>query len=207
MNDSDDRINITSGTASTHEQEEAEARRIAMLGGGKLLVVMAENQVTVEQIASKLEVDPLEVRTVLLGENYEAYLPIAAVCLALGIKMDIDPRPIETILAGGNSALSQSGSPIFRSGTAAVICRRTGTSEASAPTEEERPMTTVISEVYTAFLSAGIPEDKAIAAAKALTDARNAPKGDIEKIVYEAFLLVGVSENKARAAAKAMADN
>ena len=73
----------------TPENVEAEARRFAMRSGGILLMAMAENRLTERQLAAMLEVNPRQVRTLILGENYKAYLPLAALCLALGIKMDL----------------------------------------------------------------------------------------------------------------------
>jgi len=46
-------------------------------------------------------------------------------------------------------------------------------------------MSTLIIEVYEAFLSAGVPEDKARAAAKAMADDQSATKGDIAKLDKE----------------------
>ncbi len=46
-------------------------------------------------------------------------------------------------------------------------------------------MSTIIVEVYEAFLAAGVPEDKARAAAKAMSDDQNATKSDIAKIDKE----------------------
>jgi hypothetical protein len=43
-------------------------------------------------------------------------------------------------------------------------------------------MSTLIIEVYEAFLAAGVPEDKARAAARTFSDDQNASKGDIEKV-------------------------
>ena len=46
-------------------------------------------------------------------------------------------------------------------------------------------MSTLIIEVYEAFLAAGVPEEKAKAAAKALSDDQSATKGDIVKLDKE----------------------
>ena len=91
MNDSDDGITITSATGNrtfTPEQK-AEARRIAMRTGGILRMAMAEKGLSDKTLAAMLEVDPQELRAQLLGEAWEDYLPLAAMCLALGIKMDL----------------------------------------------------------------------------------------------------------------------
>jgi len=86
MNDSDDNgINIT----ITPEKVEAEARRFALRSGGILLMALAEHGLTEEQLASMLEVDRQEIRTILMGEIWESYLPLAGLCLAVGIKMDL----------------------------------------------------------------------------------------------------------------------
>jgi hypothetical protein len=92
MTDKDeDRLNIT--TISVHsitpEQVEAEAKRFAMRTGGILLMAMAERGITEKQLASMLEVSSKQIRNQLIGEAWRSYLPIAALCLALGIKMDL----------------------------------------------------------------------------------------------------------------------
>ncbi len=46
-------------------------------------------------------------------------------------------------------------------------------------------MSTMISEVYDAFRSAGVPEDKARAAAEALSEDQLATKADISKLEKE----------------------
>jgi ribosome-binding protein aMBF1 (putative translation factor) len=92
MNDSDDGITITSATGSrtiTPEQVEAEARRIAMRTGGILRMAMAEKGLSDETLAARLEAEPEDVCAQMLGEAWESYLPLAAMCLALGIKMDL----------------------------------------------------------------------------------------------------------------------
>jgi hypothetical protein len=56
-------------------------------------------------------------------------------------------------------------------------------------------MSTLIIEVYEAFLAAGIPEDKARAAARAMADDQNATKADIAKLDKELAIvkwMVGV---------------
>jgi len=50
-------------------------------------------------------------------------------------------------------------------------------------------MSTIIIEVYEAFLSAGVPEDKARAAAKAMSDDQNATKSDINKLDKERAII------------------
>jgi hypothetical protein len=47
----------------------------------------------------------------------------------------------------------------------------------------------MILEVYDAFLSAGVPEDKARAAAKALSDDQLATKADIVKLEKELLII------------------
>ena len=86
-----DRLELTTieTTAITPEQVEIEAKRFAMRTGGILLMAMAERGVTDKQLASMLEVNPRQIRSHLMGEAWKSYLPIAALCLALGIKMDL----------------------------------------------------------------------------------------------------------------------
>jgi hypothetical protein len=50
-------------------------------------------------------------------------------------------------------------------------------------------MATMISEVYVAFRSAGVPEDKARAAAEALSEEQLATKTDIAKLEKELHVI------------------
>jgi hypothetical protein len=50
-------------------------------------------------------------------------------------------------------------------------------------------MATMISEVYDAFRSAGVPEDKARAAAEALSEDQLATKSDIAKVEKEIIVM------------------
>ena len=50
-------------------------------------------------------------------------------------------------------------------------------------------MATMISEVYDAFRSAGVPEDKARAAAEALSEEQLATKSDISKLDRELLVI------------------
>lgn len=50
-------------------------------------------------------------------------------------------------------------------------------------------MSTMISEVYDAFRSAGVPEDKARAAAEALSEDQLATKADIVKLEKELLVI------------------
>ena len=89
-----DSLNVTSITTInqrtiTPEDVEAEARRFAMRSGGILLMAMAENKLTEKQLAAMLEVNPRQIRSQLMGDAWRSYLPLAALCLALGIKMDL----------------------------------------------------------------------------------------------------------------------
>lgn len=52
-----------------------------------------------------------------------------------------------------------------------------------------RCMATMISEVYDAFRSAGVPEDKARAAAEALSEEQLATKSDIAKVEKELLVI------------------
>lgn len=91
MEEREDRLSITTVTSTgiTPEQVEQEARRFAMRSGGILLMAMAEHGLTEKQLAAMLEVNPRQIRHQLMGEGWRAYLPLAALCLALGIKMDL----------------------------------------------------------------------------------------------------------------------
>ena len=82
-------VTTISSREITPEQVEQEARRFAMRSGGILLMAMAEHGITEKQLAEMLEVNPRQIRTQLMGEGWRAYLPLAALCLALGIKMDL----------------------------------------------------------------------------------------------------------------------
>ena len=86
-----DQLNITtvSTTGVTPEQVEQEARRFAMRSGGILLMAMAEHGLTEKQLAEMLEVNARQIRHQLMGEGWRAYLPLAALCLALGIRLDL----------------------------------------------------------------------------------------------------------------------
>ena len=87
----EDSLTVTtiSSREITPEQVEQEARRFAMRSGGILLMAMAEHGITEKQLAEMLEVNHRQIRTQLMGEGWRAYLPLAALCLALGIKMDL----------------------------------------------------------------------------------------------------------------------
>jgi len=89
--DNKDQLNVTtvSTTGVTPEMVEQEARRFAMRSGGILLIAMAEHGLTEKQLGKMLEVNPRQIRTILMGENWRAYLPVAALCLALNIKMEL----------------------------------------------------------------------------------------------------------------------
>lgn len=77
----------------TTEMVEAEAKRFAMKTGGILLMAMAEHGITEKELAHMLEVNPRSIRGQLMGEHWRAYLPLAALCLALGIRMDLRTTP------------------------------------------------------------------------------------------------------------------
>lgn len=89
--ESRDKLSITTITQRdiTPEQVEIEAKRFAMRTGGILIMAMAERGLTEKSLASMLGVNPRQIRNQLLGEAWKSYLPIAAMCLALGIKMDL----------------------------------------------------------------------------------------------------------------------
>ena len=82
-------ITTLTSTTLTPEMVEAEARRFAMRSGGLLLMAMAERGISEAEMAHMLQVPKRQVRALLLGETYKGYLPLAALCLALGIRMDL----------------------------------------------------------------------------------------------------------------------
>jgi plasmid maintenance system antidote protein VapI len=86
--DDDNQITIHSVTI-TPDMVDAEAKRFAMRSGGILLMAMAEKNITEDQLAHMLNVPKRQIRQLLLGERHQAYLPLAALCLALGIRMDL----------------------------------------------------------------------------------------------------------------------
>lgn len=85
-------ITVTTVTL-TPEDVEVEARKFAMRSGGMLLVTMAEKGLTEQQLADMLGVPKRQIRTMIMGENWRAYLPLAAMCLALGVKMELRLLP------------------------------------------------------------------------------------------------------------------
>ena len=91
MSDSN-QITITTVTF-TPDDVEAEAKRFAMRTGGLLLLAMAEKGITEKQLAEMLGVSPRQIRTQLMGEGWRHYLPVAALCLALGTKMELRLTP------------------------------------------------------------------------------------------------------------------
>jgi hypothetical protein len=86
-----DKLELTTitSTSITPEQVEAEAKRFAMRTGGILLMAMAERGTTEDGLAASLQVNKRQIRSQLMGEAWRAYLPLAALCLALGIKLDL----------------------------------------------------------------------------------------------------------------------
>lgn len=89
--DDGDHLHITTiqSRRITPEQVEAEARRFAMRSGGILLMAMAEHGLTEDALAAQLDVNKRQIRAQLMGESWRSYLPLAALCLALGIKMEL----------------------------------------------------------------------------------------------------------------------
>jgi hypothetical protein len=87
-NHNHNRLTITSDVV-TPEGVEEEARRFAMRTGGILLMAMAEKGISETDLANMLHVPKRQVRSMLLGESFRSYLPLAALCLALGVRMDL----------------------------------------------------------------------------------------------------------------------
>lgn len=89
MADSDPNAITITSIDITPDQVELEAKRFAMRTGGILLMAMAEKGISEDQLAHMLQVPKRQVRQLLLGETYKSYLPLAALCLALGVRMDL----------------------------------------------------------------------------------------------------------------------
>ncbi|WP_421991706.1 helix-turn-helix domain-containing protein [Roseococcus sp.] len=85
---SSDALTITT-IEVTPDGVEAEAKRFALRTGGLLLLAMAERGISEEQLADMLQVPRTQVLNMLRGKGYRAYLPLAALCLALGVRMDL----------------------------------------------------------------------------------------------------------------------
>lgn len=88
MSSEDSQITITTLTL-TPEDVEVEAKRFAMRAGGLMLLGMAEKGLTEKELATMLGVPSRQIRSQLMGEGWRHYLPIAAICLALGVKMEL----------------------------------------------------------------------------------------------------------------------
>jgi len=98
MNDqehSEDRLFITTLTSTelTPEQVEAEAKRFALRTAGILMMAMAERGISEEQLAHMLQCPPRQLRNQLSGQSWRGYLPLAALCLAVGIRLDLKAAP------------------------------------------------------------------------------------------------------------------
>ena len=78
----------------TPQMVEAEARRFALNNAGQLLLNMADQGLTEQDLADKLGVSLRTLRFYLRGQNWRAYLPIMAVCLSLRVRMDMKLTPI-----------------------------------------------------------------------------------------------------------------
>jgi transcriptional regulator with XRE-family HTH domain len=73
---------------------QAEARRFALHNAGQLLMVMAQQGITEEDLAERLGVSIRTLRFHLRGQNWKGYLPTAAICLSLGVRMETKLTPI-----------------------------------------------------------------------------------------------------------------
>lgn len=87
----DDHLQITTITSTkiSPEAVEAEAKRFAMRSGGVILMAMSERGLTEDMLAEMLEVQKRQIRAQIMGDSWKSYLPLAALCLALGIKMEL----------------------------------------------------------------------------------------------------------------------
>jgi hypothetical protein len=86
--ESDNQITVTTVTL-TPENVEVEAKRFAMRAGGLLLLAMADKGLTEKQLADMLSVPNRQIRSLLMGERWKDYLPLAALALALDARMDM----------------------------------------------------------------------------------------------------------------------
>lgn len=73
----------------TDDKIMAEARRFALTLAGQLLLTMAEQNLTEADMAVRLGVSVRTLRFYLRGQNWKAYLPTAAICLALGVRIEM----------------------------------------------------------------------------------------------------------------------
>ena len=73
----------------TEDMVKTEARRFALTLAGQLLLAMAEQNLTEEDMAERLGVTIRTLRFYLRGQNWKGYLPIAAICLALGVRIEM----------------------------------------------------------------------------------------------------------------------
>jgi transcriptional regulator with XRE-family HTH domain len=77
----------------TPEMVETEARRFALRAAGQLLLAMADKGMTEEDLAKELEVSIRTLRHYLRGQNWRGYMPLMAICLAIGVRMEIKLMP------------------------------------------------------------------------------------------------------------------
>lgn len=67
---------------------EAEAKRLAMQNAGRLMLAMSESGISERELAEDLGVSIRSLRFQLRGENWRGFLPLAAICLRLGVRID-----------------------------------------------------------------------------------------------------------------------
>ena len=79
----------TTSTTITPSMIEAEAQSFAMRAGSVVLEVMAKSNISEDQMAKMLDVSKDYIRPHIQGDIWRAYLPLAALCLALGIRVDL----------------------------------------------------------------------------------------------------------------------
>lgn len=80
----------------TVEAVEAEARRFALNNAGQLLLNMADQGLTEQDLAVRLGISLRTLRFHLRGQNWKALIPTMAICRSLGVRMEMKLVPIET---------------------------------------------------------------------------------------------------------------
>lgn len=91
----DDKQVAVATVTMTPDDVENEAKKFAMRAGGLMLLAMSEKGLTEKELSETLGVNPRQLRTTIMGEGWRAYLPIAALSLALGVKLELRLTPTE----------------------------------------------------------------------------------------------------------------
>lgn len=91
MNDSTELTTLTPAGV-TPDQIEQEARRFAMRAGSTLLLKLADHGITEKNLAEMLDVHPRQIRTIVVGDNWKAYVPLVTVFLALETELELGTK-------------------------------------------------------------------------------------------------------------------